>query len=86
MSIPLADTPTVGLGRFIKESRFEVPTHQRDFSWTDVYVTAFLRDVEDALRKRSDIYFCGLMVHPHKHAAHAGAGRATATCHHVDGF
>lgn len=62
MTIPLADTPTVGLGRFIKESRFEVPTHQRDFSWTDVYVTAFLRDVEEALKKRSDIYFCGLMV------------------------
>jgi hypothetical protein len=62
MSIPLADTPTVGLGRFIKESRFVVPTHQRDFSWTDVYVSAFLRDIEEAKKKRSDIYFCGLMV------------------------
>lgn len=62
MSIPLADTPTVGLGRFIKESRFTVPTHQRDFSWTDVYVNAFLKDIEDALKKKSDIYFCGLMV------------------------
>jgi hypothetical protein len=62
MTMPLADTPTVGLGRFIKESRFVVPTHQRDFSWTDVYVNAFLKDVEDALKKKSDIYFCGLMV------------------------
>jgi hypothetical protein len=62
MTIPLADTPTVGLGRFIKESRFVVPTHQRDFSWTDVYVTAFMKDVEEALKKKSDIYFCGLMV------------------------
>jgi uncharacterized protein DUF262/uncharacterized protein DUF1524 len=60
--LPLADTPTVGLGRFIKESRFVVPTHQRDFSWTDVYVNAFLKDIEDALEKKSDIYFCGLMV------------------------
>lgn len=62
MTIPLADSPTVGLGRFVKESRFLVPTHQRDFSWTDVYVNAFLRDVEEAKKKRSDIYFCGLMV------------------------
>jgi hypothetical protein len=62
MTIPLADTPTVGLGRFIKESRFVVPTHQRDFSWTNVYVTAFMKDVEEALKKKSDIYFCGLMV------------------------
>jgi uncharacterized protein with ParB-like and HNH nuclease domain len=61
VSIPL-DTPTVGLGRFIKESRFLVPTHQRDFSWTDQYVIAFLKDIEDALKKKSDIYFCGLMV------------------------
>jgi hypothetical protein len=62
MAIPLADTPTVGLGRFIKESRFVVPTHQRDFSWTNIYVGAFLRDIEDAKKKGSDIYFCGLMV------------------------
>jgi hypothetical protein len=62
MTLPLSDTPTVGLGRFIKESRFIVPSHQRDFSWTDIYVNAFLRDVEDALDKKSEIYFCGLMV------------------------
>jgi hypothetical protein len=62
MSIPLADTPTVGLGRFIKESRFIVPTHQRDFSWTETYVNTFIKDIEDANKKKSDIYFCGLMV------------------------
>ena len=62
MTIPLAETPTVGLGRFIKESRFIVPSHQRDFSWTDLYVITFLRDIEEALRNKSDIYFCGLMV------------------------
>ena len=62
MSLPLSETPTVGLGRFIKESRFIVPPHQRDFSWTDIYVNAFIRDIEEAHKKKSDIYFCGLMV------------------------
>jgi len=62
MTLPLSETPTLGLGRFIKESRYLVPSHQRDFSWTDVYVTAFIRDIEEAKRKGSDIYFCGLMV------------------------
>lgn len=62
MPLPLSETPTVGLGRFIKESSFLVPTHQRDYSWTDSYVTAFLRDIEEALEKGSGIYFCGLMV------------------------
>jgi uncharacterized protein with ParB-like and HNH nuclease domain len=61
MNIPLADTPTVGLGQFIRESRFLVPTHQRDYSWTDE-VEDFLRDIEQAKRNTSDIYFCGLMV------------------------
>lgn len=61
MTLP-QDTPTIGLGRFIRISRFFVPSHQRDFSWTDIYVSAFLKDVEEALKKRSEIYFCGLMV------------------------
>lgn len=61
MSISLADTPTVGLGQFIRESRFVVPTHQRDYSWTDE-VTDFLRDIEEAKKNTTDIYFCGLMV------------------------
>jgi uncharacterized protein DUF262/uncharacterized protein DUF1524 len=62
MTPALSETPTLGLGRFIKDSRFFVPSHQRDFSWTDIYVSAFLRDIEEALKKKSDIYFCGLMV------------------------
>jgi hypothetical protein len=62
MTIPLSGSPTVGLGRFIKESRFIVPSHQRDYSWTDEYVTAFLRDIEEAISKQTKTYFCGLMV------------------------
>lgn len=57
-----SETPTIGLGRFISETQFTVPNHQRDFSWTDENVNAFLHDVEEARQKRSDIYFCGLMV------------------------
>src|ERR1035437_4413811 len=68
MTPSLPDTPTIGLGRFIKDFRFIVPNHQRDFSWTDVYVRAFLRDVEDALKNQNAIYFCGLMVFTRKAA------------------
>jgi len=63
MTIPLTDTPTVGLGRFIKESRFVVPSHQRDYSWTaEDYVQAFLVDIEEAISTDREVYFCGLMV------------------------
>lgn len=62
MTLPIPETPTVGLGRFIKESRFIVPSHQRDYSWTDVNVNTFLKDVEEARKNPNDIYFCGLMV------------------------
>jgi hypothetical protein len=60
MTTPLE--PTVGLGRFIRESIFIVPTHQRDYSWTHEYVNAFLRDIEEAKKNKAQIYFCGLMV------------------------
>ena len=63
MNIPLSDTPTVGLGQFIRESRFLVPTHQRDYSWTDE-VDDFLRDVLK-MQKRTGttyIFLLDLMV------------------------
>jgi hypothetical protein len=50
------------LGRFIKESRFTVPSHQRDYSWTKEYVQEFIRDIEDAFAAKRESYFCGLMV------------------------
>jgi hypothetical protein len=62
MNSPLPTTPTVGLGQYITISRFLVPTHQRDYSWTDDYVSEFIRDVEEALKRETTIYFCGLMV------------------------
>jgi hypothetical protein len=62
MTLPLSDTPTVGLGRFIKESRFIVPSHQRDYSWIQDYVEEFIRDIEEAISAERETYFCGLMV------------------------
>jgi uncharacterized protein DUF262/uncharacterized protein DUF1524 len=62
VTIPLAETPTVGLGQFIKEVRFQVPNHQRDYSWREEYVKQFIDDITSALKERDDLYFCGLMV------------------------
>lgn len=62
MTLPLSQTPTVGLGRFINESRFEVPSHQRDYSWIQDYVEEFARDIEEAIAANRETYFCGLMV------------------------
>lgn len=56
------DTATVGLGRFIKEGRFVVPSHQRDYSWTSEYVKVFIENIEEAMEQGRDLYFCGLMV------------------------
>ncbi|MEA2905597.1 MAG: hypothetical protein QOI12_2984 [Alphaproteobacteria bacterium] len=62
MTIPFSETPTVGLGQFIKEVRFQVPSHQRDYSWKEEYVKQFIDDITGALGEREDLYFCGLMV------------------------
>ncbi len=62
MTIPLTETPTIGLGQFIKEARFAVPSHQRDYSWKEEYVEQFLDDIVAAKQNTESIYFCGLMV------------------------
>ncbi len=62
MSASSSGNPTVSLGRFIKESRFTVPGHQRDYSWTSDYVDKFIDDIEEALSSNRETYFCGLMV------------------------
>jgi hypothetical protein len=62
LTIPLSETPTVGLGQFIKEVRFQVPSHQRDYSWKEEYVKQFVDDIKGAMDEGEQIYFCGLMV------------------------
>ena len=56
------ETPTTGLGQFIVGHRFEVPSHQRDYSWGTDSVDQFLKDIEEAKASSASIYFCGLMV------------------------
>lgn len=62
LTIPLSETPTVGLGQFIKEMRFQVPSHQRDYSWREEYVRQFIDDIQNAMDSGEQLYFCGLMV------------------------
>lgn len=62
MTVPLAETPTVGLGQFIKEAKFSVPSHQRDYSWKQEYIEQFINDITRSLKEQESIYFCGLMV------------------------
>jgi len=62
VTIPFSETPTVGLGQFIREVRFQVPSHQRDYSWKEEYVKQFVDDITNALGDGEDLYFCGLMV------------------------
>jgi uncharacterized protein with ParB-like and HNH nuclease domain len=46
----------------LQEGRFIVPSHQRDFAWNDDCVKQLFDDVVDALNKKSDSYFLGLLV------------------------
>jgi hypothetical protein len=62
MTAPSVGSPTVGLGRFVKESRFRVPSHQRDYSWIEDYVREFIDDIEISYSSGRESYFCGLMV------------------------
>lgn len=62
VTVPLTETPTIGLGQFIKEARFSVPSHQRDYSWKEEYVSQFVDDIVAAEGNKESIYFCGLMV------------------------
>lgn len=76
MTASMLDTPTAGLGRFIKEGRFIVPSHQRDYSWTPEYVRVFIENIEEAMNENRELYFCGLMVF---------TGSATSTYKVLDG-
>jgi uncharacterized protein DUF262/uncharacterized protein DUF1524 len=62
LSFSRPDTPTIGLGQFIKEARFRVPSHQRDYSWRDELIKQFIDDIISALEDGETSYFCGLMV------------------------
>jgi hypothetical protein len=63
MSTGTIEAPTIGIGRLLREgSRYVVPHHQRDYSWSEDEIDQFISDVEEALLTGQPEYFLGLMV------------------------
>lgn len=62
MSDALSETPSSGIARLLMDGRFIVPSHQRDYSWTEDDVGQLFDDVSDAIKRKSDSYFLGLVV------------------------
>lgn len=60
MTVGLSEAP--GLGKLLIETRFIVPNHQRDYSWTADEVKDLVDDITQALENKTDVYFIGLMV------------------------
>jgi hypothetical protein len=57
------EAPTLGIGRLLKDgSRYIVPHHQRDYSWTEDKIEQLFTDVLDAMMGNQKEYFIGLMV------------------------
>jgi hypothetical protein len=57
------EAPTIGIGRILREgSRYFVPHHQRDYSWSEDEIEQVLLDIEEARESGQDEYFLGLMV------------------------
>jgi hypothetical protein len=55
--------PTLGIGRLLREgSRFFVPHHQRDYSWTEDEIEQLFSDIQEARAGGQGEYFIGLMV------------------------
>lgn len=62
MTDALSEAPAYGIARLLQEGRFEVPSHQRDYAWTDDDVKQLFDDVSDAIKKKNNSYFLGLLV------------------------
>ena len=70
MASGIAEAPPAGLGKILMESRFAVPNHQRDYSWTEDEVSRMLDDVEAAQSAEDETYFIGLMVFMESEGTH----------------
>jgi hypothetical protein len=57
----ISEAPAAGLGKLLMESRFAVPNHQRDYSWTE-QVKQLFDDIDAAIEANDPTYFLGLMV------------------------
>ena len=63
MATSTVPAPTVGIGQILREgTRYAVPHHQRDFSWSEDEIGQLVSDVEEARKAGQDEYFLGLMV------------------------
>ena len=62
MAEALSEAPTFGIARILQEGRFVVPSHQRDYTWTEDEIQQLFDDVEAAMSKKEDTYFLGLLV------------------------
>ena len=38
----------IGLGKLLRENKFSVPNHQRDYSWKEEHVRQLFADIFDA--------------------------------------
>lgn len=62
MSDALSSSPLPGIAQLLNESRFKVPSHQRDYSWDEDEIQTLLDDVRRAITKSEETYFLGLLV------------------------
>ena len=51
-----------GLGEILKQFNLKVPSHQRDYSWTDEEVTRLFQDLAKAIADHEPEYFLGSIV------------------------
>ena len=52
----------VGIGKILKDFTLIVPSHQRDYSWTDLEVKTLLQDLAKAISDNEPGYFLGTIV------------------------
>lgn len=55
--------PTIGIGQLLHESgKFNIPHHQRDYSWGEDQIDQLFHDVSEAILENQPEYFLGLIV------------------------
>lgn len=61
--MPQMTSKTKSVGEiFTGTTKFEVPKHQRDYSWTDIEVDELFHDIESSQNKSSPAYYIGMLV------------------------
>lgn len=57
------DFKLVGIATALKQSRFKVPSNQREYSWiADTQVRDLMQDISNAMRNQNKPYFLGTVV------------------------